>query len=166
MPQIPEEQHEMSLYLKTIFPLRYPPTEQSSKCPGSHNNAAFEGRSPHSEGWGHSPPSPVPGAPCWSGVSESCWIVSAQISVKIFQNQFCLQIRLWESSSKSRGIFFLHQKGERFINSLRARLRMLCTPEILLEAIYLIFLQTENKAYRRYSLLLMSLWENQLLINI
>ena len=48
----------------------------------------------------------------------------------------------------SRNFFFLHQKGERFINSLRARLRMLCTPEILLEAIYLIFLQTENKAYR------------------
>ena len=113
MPQIPEEQHEMSLYLKTIFLLRYPPTEQSSKCPDSHNNAAFEGRSRHSEGWGHSPPSPVPGAPCWSGVSESCWIVSAQILVQIFRIQFCLKNRLWESSSKSRGkICFTSERGK------------------------------------------------------
>ena len=137
----------MSLYLKTIFLLRYPLTEQSSKCPGSHNNAAFEGRSRHSEGWGHSPPSPVPGAPCLSGVSESCWIVSAQILAQIFRIQFCLKIRLWESSSHYRGKFVLNQKGERFMNSLRERLRMLCFPEILLEAIYLIFLQKENKAY-------------------
>ena len=33
------------------------------------------------------------------------------------------------------------------MNSLRERLRMLCFPEILLEAIYLIFLQKQNKAY-------------------
>ena len=105
--------HDMSLYLKTIFLLRYPPTEQSSKCPGSHNNAVFEGRSRHSEGWGHFPPSPVPGAPCLSGVSESCWIVSAQILAQIFRIQFCLKIRLWESSSHYRGkICFKPERGK------------------------------------------------------